>query len=57
MRFINVIDSHTAGEPTRVIIDGGPDLGGSDLGGGSVADQLTIFKTQHDRFRSASVND
>ncbi|MDB4711981.1 proline racemase family protein [Verrucomicrobiales bacterium] len=24
---IRVIDSHTAGEPTRVVVDGGPDLG------------------------------
>jgi len=24
---IQVIDSHTAGEPTRVVIAGGPDLG------------------------------
>ncbi len=26
---LQVIDSHTGGEPTRVIISGGPDLGGS----------------------------
>ncbi len=25
---IQVIDSHTAGEPTRVVVAGGPDLGG-----------------------------
>ena len=24
---IRVIDSHTAGEPTRVVVEGGPDLG------------------------------
>jgi len=28
---MRVIDSHTAGEPTRVIIDGGPDLGTRSL--------------------------
>ena len=28
---IRVIDSHTAGEPTRVVIDGGPDLGTGDM--------------------------
>ena len=28
MKFI---DSHTGGEPTRVIIEGGPDLGDGDL--------------------------
>ena len=49
---IQVIDSHTAGEPTRVVISGGP-----DLGGGSVADQLAGFRERHDRFRSAIVNE
>jgi proline racemase len=28
---IRVIDSHTGGEPTRVVIEGGPDLGGGDM--------------------------
>src|SRR5579862_7169516 len=49
---IQVIDSHTAGEPTRVVISGAP-----DLGGGSVADQLVAFRERHDRFRSAIVNE
>ncbi|HEX4796777.1 MAG TPA: proline racemase family protein [Humisphaera sp.] len=49
---IEVIDSHTAGEPTRIVISGGP-----ELGGGSVADQLTVFRERHDRFRSAIVNE
>ena len=52
MRFMNVVDSHTAGEPTRVIINGGP-----DLGSGSLAERLQIFRSQHDRFRSATVNE
>ncbi len=30
-KCLHVIDSHTAGEPTRVVIAGGPDLGGGDL--------------------------
>ncbi len=30
---MHVIDSHTGGEPTRVILDGGPDLGGGPLAG------------------------
>ncbi len=46
---ISVIDSHTGGEPTRLIVNGGP-----ELGGGSVADKLKIFRDRHDRFRSAS---
>ena len=52
MKRIQVIDSHTGGEPTRVVISGGPDLGGS-----SVAEQLKVFAAQHDRFRSAVVNE
>ena len=52
MKKILVIDSHTGGEPTRVVISGGP-----ELGGGSVADRLKIFCEQHDQFRSAVVNE
>ena len=51
-RRVHVIDSHTGGEPTRVVIGGGP-----DLGGGSVADRLRVFREEHDRFRSAVVNE
>mgnify|MGYP002131211222 CR=1 FL=1 len=28
MHRIQIIDSHTGGEPTRLIVDGFPDLGG-----------------------------
>ena len=52
MRAIEVVDSHTGGEPTRIIIAGGP-----DLGCGSMADRLTAFRDHHDRFRSAVVNE
>ena len=52
MKKIHVIDSHTGGEPTRVVVEGGP-----DLGGGSVAKQLEVFRREHDRFRSAVVNE
>ena len=52
MHRIQIIDSHTGGEPTRVVIGGGP-----DLGGGSVADRLGVFREKHDRFRSAVVNE
>jgi len=52
MRRIEVIDSHTAGEPTRVVISGGP-----DLGSGLIADRLKRFREEHDRFRSAIVNE
>jgi proline racemase len=49
---IDVIDSHTGGEPTRVVIAGGP-----DLGGGSLARQRERFAGEFDRFRSAIVNE
>jgi 4-hydroxyproline epimerase len=50
-RRVRVIDSHTGGEPTRVVIDGGPVLTGS------LAQQLLQFRSEHDRFRSAVVNE
>lgn len=49
---IRFIDSHTAGEPTRVVLAGGP-----LLGGGSVADRCRRFAAEHDHFRSAIVNE
>jgi len=49
---IRVIDSHTGGEPTRVVVAGGP-----DLGGGTVREQLERFRRDHRRFRSAVVNE
>ncbi len=52
MNPIQVVDSHTGGEPTRVVIAGGP-----DLGRGSIAERLARFKAQHDEFRSAVVNE
>jgi proline racemase len=52
MRRLSVIDSHTGGEPTRVVVGGGP-----QLQGGTVAEKLANFREQHDRFRSAIVNE
>lgn len=52
MKRVQVIDSHTGGEPTRVVIAGGPDLGAGPLTG-----QLQRFRERHDRFRSAIVNE
>jgi len=49
---VRVIDSHTEGEPTRVVIEGCP-----DLGEGTAAQRLEVFKRQFDRFRSAVVNE
>ena len=47
---LHVIDSHTGGEPTRLVIDGAP-----DLGDGSMAQRLTQLRDRHDWVRSASV--
>ena len=49
---VKVIDSHTGGEPTRLVVSGGPDLGRGEL-----ADRLNEFRQHHDSFRSAVVNE
>ena len=49
---LHVIDSHTAGEPTRVVVSGGP-----DLGGGSVADQRIRRGKEHDWLRTSCVSE
>ena len=51
-RRVRVIDSHTGGEPTRIVVSGGP-----DLGRGPLADRLERFRTHHDDFRCAVVNE
>jgi 4-hydroxyproline epimerase len=51
-RRIQIVDSHTGGEPTRVVVAGAP-----DLGAGTVADRWKVFRDQHDRWRSAVVNE
>ncbi|HZI32719.1 MAG TPA: proline racemase family protein [Candidatus Binatia bacterium] len=52
MRKIKIIDSHTGGEPTRVVVGGGP-----DLGRGPLAARRDKFQREFDRFRSAVVNE
>ncbi len=52
MQVIHSIDSHTAGEPTRLVLDGGP-----DLGAGSLAERVAAFRSEYDSFRSAIVNE
>ncbi len=42
---MHVIDSHTGGEPTRVILNGGP-----DLGSGSLAERATRLSDENMRF-------
>ncbi|RFP26257.1 4-hydroxyproline epimerase [Duganella sp. BJB488] len=50
MKNISIIDSHTGGEPTRLVIDGGP-----ELRQGPLSERLALLKRQHDTFRSAVV--
>lgn len=50
MSTIDIIDTHTAGEPTRVIVAGGPDLGG--LGPLAARERL---RHEHDWLRTAAV--
>jgi 4-hydroxyproline epimerase len=52
IQTVKVIDSHTGGEPTRVVVSGGP-----DLGDGPLSVRLERFRSQHDQFRSAIVNE
>lgn len=49
---LQIIDSHTEGEPTRVVISGGP-----DLGHGPVAEQAKRFQSDHDWLRSSVCNE
>jgi 4-hydroxyproline epimerase len=49
---VQVVDSHTGGEPTRLVISGGP-----DLGGGTMRERLALFRQAHDRFRSGVIHE
>ena len=50
MKKIHIIDSHTGGEPTRLVLDGFP-----DLGSGSMAQRRDLLKQNHDHWRAATV--
>jgi 4-hydroxyproline epimerase len=52
MKSVRVVDSHTGGEPTRVVVEGAPDFGER-----SMAERLERFRREHDEFRSAVVNE
>jgi 4-hydroxyproline epimerase len=51
MQRLTAIDSHTGGEPTRVVLDGGPMLTGS------LPERLRQLRDHHDAFRSAVCNE
>ncbi|AZF05681.1 4-hydroxyproline epimerase [Pseudomonas sp. R5-89-07] len=48
MKRLHVIDSHTGGEPTRLIMNGFPTLAGA-----TIADQLEDLRNHHDQWRRA----
>jgi len=50
VKRVRVIDSHTGGEPTRVVVEGSP-----DLGDGPLTEKVERFRAEHDSFRSAVV--
>lgn len=52
MERLRVIDSHTGGEPTRVVIEGLP-----DLGDGSIAEKRDRLKQDYDRYRTAVIGE
>lgn len=52
IRRIRVIDSHTAGEPTRVVLRGFP-----ELGRGPLPERLETFRREHDALRNSIVNE
>jgi 4-hydroxyproline epimerase len=52
MKTLNVIDSHTGGEPTRLVVSGGP-----DLGSGTLAERLEVFRTRFDDWRAGIVTE
>jgi 4-hydroxyproline epimerase len=52
LQRISILDSHTEGEPTRLVLAGGP-----DLGAGPLAERLALFQRDHDGVRSAVVNE
>jgi len=49
---LHAIDSHTEGEPTRIIISGGP-----DLGNGPLHERRDLLVGVHDRWRKATVEE
>ena len=49
---IYAIDSHTGGEPTRLVITGAPDLGKGDM-----AERREVFRNKYDHWRAGIVNE
>ena len=52
MILLSFVDSHTGGEPTRLVTGGLP-----SFGSGTVAEQATVFARDYDHYRRAIVNE
>lgn len=52
LQRIRILDSHTGGEPTRLVLEGGP-----ALGRGPLSERVARFRTDCDHYRSAIVNE
>ena len=52
LKRVRVVDSHTGGEPTRIIVSGGPSLRAENM-----AQRLEEFRSEHDYLRHALVNE
>jgi 4-hydroxyproline epimerase len=52
MKILHFIDSHTGGEPTRLVTSGGP-----DLGSGTLAERLENLREKHDDWRAGVVTE
>jgi 4-hydroxyproline epimerase len=50
MKRIRILDSHTGGEPTRLVLDGFP-----DLGSGSMAERRQLLADEFDEWRATTV--
>ena len=50
MKRISILDSHTGGEPTRLVLDGFP-----DLGSGSMAERRQLLADEFDEWRATTV--
>ncbi|MGS5795450.1 proline racemase family protein, partial [Acinetobacter baumannii] len=50
MKTVKILDSHTGGEPTRLVLEGFPDLGTGDM-----ESRRKILSEQYDHFRRATM--
>ena len=49
---IHAVDSHTAGEPTRIVLAGGP-----PLGTGPLTERVERFRNEYDSYRRAVITE